>query len=81
MSISVLVRAMSAGRGRRLVEPLAEALTALLALFMVIWGRGWSARHGTSRSPEFPALSVGRGPTCRSRSAAPSPCSSSPSDC
>src|SRR6266568_7107622 len=36
MSISVLVRAMSRP-WQRIVEPLAQALTALLALFMVIW--------------------------------------------
>src|ERR1700738_2265537 len=39
MSISVLVRAMSRP-WRRLVEPLAEALTALLALFMGVLGTG-----------------------------------------
>src|SRR5271165_2929210 len=37
MRVSVLVRLMSPPV-QRVVEPLAEALVALLALFMVIWG-------------------------------------------
>src|SRR5437667_7420307 len=37
MSVSFLVRAMSRP-WRRAIEPLAEALVALLTLFMVIWG-------------------------------------------
>ncbi len=58
MSISVLVRAMSRP-WRRLVEPLAEALTALLALFMVIWGARLVGTTWHQSIAEFPALSVG----------------------
>src|ERR1700739_887191 len=37
MRVSILLRALSRP-WRRLAEPLAEALTALLSLFMVVWG-------------------------------------------
>src|SRR6201998_3658634 len=37
MRVSILVRALSRP-WRRLAEPLAEVLTALLSLFMMIWG-------------------------------------------
>src|ERR1700747_3550399 len=37
MRVSILVRAMSQP-WRRLIEPLAEVLTTLLSLFMIIWG-------------------------------------------
>ena len=58
MRISVLVRAMSRP-WRRLVEPLAEALTALLALFMVIWGVRLVSATWHQSIAEFPAVSVG----------------------
>ena len=80
MSVSVLVRVLSPPL-RRVIEPFAEGLVALVGLFMVIWGaRLVGARPGTSRLPSFPHCRSGS-PTCRSRSAAPSPCSSSSSAC
>lgn len=58
MRVSILVRAMSRP-WRRLVEPLAEGLTALLSLFMVIWGARLVAATWHQSIAEFPALSVG----------------------
>jgi TRAP-type C4-dicarboxylate transport system permease small subunit len=58
MRVSILVRAMSR-RWRRLVEPLAEALTALLSLFMIIWGARLVGATWHQSIAEFPALSVG----------------------
>jgi TRAP-type C4-dicarboxylate transport system permease small subunit len=58
MSISVLVRALSRP-WRRLFEPLAEGLTALLALFMLIWGSKLVGTTWHQSIAEFPALSVG----------------------
>jgi TRAP-type C4-dicarboxylate transport system permease small subunit len=53
MPVSILVRAMS--RPWRCVsEPLAEGLTALLALFMVIWGARLVGATWHNRSPSFP---------------------------
>jgi TRAP-type C4-dicarboxylate transport system permease small subunit len=58
MSVSVVVRAMSRPL-RRLVEPLAEALVALVSLFMVIWGGRLVGTTWHQSIAEFPALSVG----------------------
>jgi TRAP-type C4-dicarboxylate transport system permease small subunit len=58
MRVSILVRAMSR-RWRRLIEPLAEALTALLSLFMIIWGARLVGATWHQSIAEFPALSVG----------------------
>src|ERR1700674_2208925 len=58
MSVSVLVRAMSR-RWRRLVEPLGEALVALVSVFMVIWGARLIGTTWHQSIAEFPALSVG----------------------
>jgi TRAP-type C4-dicarboxylate transport system permease small subunit len=58
MRVSILVRAMSRP-WRRAIEPLAEALTALLSLFMVIWGARLVAATWHQSIAEFPALSVG----------------------
>jgi TRAP-type C4-dicarboxylate transport system permease small subunit len=58
MSVSVLVRAMSRP-WRRLVEPLAEALVALVSVFMVIWGARLVGTTWHQSIAEFPALSVG----------------------
>jgi TRAP-type C4-dicarboxylate transport system permease small subunit len=58
MSVSVLVRAMSRP-WRRLVEPLGEALVALVSLFMVIWGARLVGTTWHQSIAEFPALSVG----------------------
>jgi TRAP-type C4-dicarboxylate transport system permease small subunit len=58
MRVSILVRAMPQ-RWRRLIEPLAEMLTALLGLFMVIWGARLVAATWHQSIAEFPALSVG----------------------
>jgi TRAP-type C4-dicarboxylate transport system permease small subunit len=44
---------------RRLVEPLAEALVALVSLFMVIWGARLVGTTWHQSIAEFPALSVG----------------------
>src|ERR1700674_4707684 len=58
MSVSFLVRAMSRP-WRRLVEPLGEALVALVSLFMVIWGARLVGTTWHQSIAEFPALSVG----------------------
>jgi TRAP-type C4-dicarboxylate transport system permease small subunit len=58
MSVSVLVRAMPWPL-RRLVEPLAEALVALVSLFMMIWGARLVGTTWHQSIAEFPALSVG----------------------
>src|SRR5947208_8388227 len=58
MSVSVVVRAMSRP-WRRAIEPLAEVLTALLALFMVIWGARLVGTTWNQSIAEFPQLSVG----------------------
>jgi len=58
MRVSILVRALSRP-WRRLIEPLAEVLTALLSLFMVIWGARLVATTWHQSIAEFPALSVG----------------------
>jgi TRAP-type C4-dicarboxylate transport system permease small subunit len=58
MSVSVLVRAMSRP-WRRLVEPLGEALVALVSVFMVIWGARLIGTTWHQSIAEFPALSVG----------------------
>ena len=58
MSVSVMVRAMSRP-WRRLVEPLGEALVALVSLFMVIWGGRLVGTTWHQSIAEFPALSVG----------------------
>jgi TRAP-type C4-dicarboxylate transport system permease small subunit len=58
MSVSVLVRAMSRP-WRRFVEPLAEALVALVSVFMVIWGARLVGTTWHQSIAEFPALSVG----------------------
>jgi TRAP-type C4-dicarboxylate transport system permease small subunit len=44
---------------RRLVEPLGEALVALVSLFMVIWGARLAGTTWHQSIAEFPALSVG----------------------
>jgi TRAP-type C4-dicarboxylate transport system permease small subunit len=56
--VSFLVRAMAAP-WRRVVEPLAEALVAFLAVFMVIWGARLVGTTWHQSIAEFPALSVG----------------------
>ena len=58
MSVSFLVRAMSRPL-RRVVEPFAEALVALVSLFMVIWGARLVEMTWYQSIAEFPALSVG----------------------
>lgn len=58
MRVSILVRAMSQP-WRRLIEPLAEVLTALLSLFMIIWGARLVAATWHQSIAEFPALAVG----------------------
>jgi TRAP-type C4-dicarboxylate transport system permease small subunit len=58
MSVSVLVRALSPPL-RRVVEPLAEVLVALVGLFMVIWGARLVGTTWYQSIAEFPALSVG----------------------
>jgi TRAP-type C4-dicarboxylate transport system permease small subunit len=58
MSVSVLVRAMSPPL-RRVVEPFAEALVALVSVFMVIWGARLVGTTWYQSIAEFPALSVG----------------------
>ena len=58
MRVSILVRALSRP-WRRLIEPLAELLTALLSLFMVIWGARLVTTTWHQSIAEFPALSVG----------------------
>jgi len=58
MRVSILVRAMPRPR-QRVIEPVAEALTALLSLFMVIWGARLVVATWHQSIAEFPALSVG----------------------
>ena len=58
MSVSVVVRALSP-RLRRIIEPLAEGLVALVGLFMVIWGARLVGATWHQSIAEFPALSVG----------------------
>jgi TRAP-type C4-dicarboxylate transport system permease small subunit len=58
MSVSVMVRAMSRP-ARRMIEPLAELLVALVSLFMVIWGARLVQATWYQSIAEFPALSVG----------------------
>jgi TRAP-type C4-dicarboxylate transport system permease small subunit len=58
MSVSVVVRAMS-HPSRRMIEPLAEFLVALVSLFMVIWGVRLVQATWYQSIAEFPALSVG----------------------
>ena len=58
MRVSILVRALPRP-WQRLVEPLAEMLTALLSLFMVIWGTRLVEATWHQSIAEFPALSVG----------------------
>src|SRR5947208_7807392 len=58
MSVSVMVRALSAPL-RRVIEPFAEGLVALVALFMVIWGARLVGTTWHQSIAEFPALSVG----------------------
>ena len=58
MRVSFLVRAMSQPL-RRMVEPFAEALVALVSLFMVIWGARLVDTTWYQSIAEFPALSVG----------------------
>ena len=58
MSVSVVVRAMSRPL-RRVIEPLAELLVALVSFFMVIWGARLVEATWHQSIAEFPALSVG----------------------
>jgi TRAP-type C4-dicarboxylate transport system permease small subunit len=58
MSVSVAVRAMPLPL-RRVIEPLAEGLVALVGLFMVIWGARLVGTTWHQSIVEFPALSVG----------------------
>src|SRR5712671_6062590 len=58
MSVSVAVRALSPPL-RRVIEPFAEGLVALVALFMVIWGARLVGTTWHQSIAEFPALSVG----------------------
>jgi TRAP-type C4-dicarboxylate transport system permease small subunit len=58
MSVSVLVRAMSRAL-RQVTEAFAEALVALVSLFMVIWGARLVGTTWQQSIAEFPALSVG----------------------
>src|SRR5580704_14529886 len=58
MSVSVAVRALSP-RLRRVIEPFAEGLVALVGLFMVIWGARLVGATWHQSIAEFPALSVG----------------------
>jgi TRAP-type C4-dicarboxylate transport system permease small subunit len=58
MSVSVVVRAMSRPL-RRIIEPLAELLVALVSLFMMIWGARLVGTTWHQSIAEFPALSVG----------------------
>jgi TRAP-type C4-dicarboxylate transport system permease small subunit len=58
MSVSVVVRLMSRPL-RRMVEPLAELLVALVSVFMVIWGARLVGTTWHQSIAEFPALSVG----------------------
>jgi TRAP-type C4-dicarboxylate transport system permease small subunit len=47
------------GRGRRVSLVLAEALTALVSGFMIVWGYGLCAATWHDLVAEFPSLSVG----------------------
>jgi TRAP-type C4-dicarboxylate transport system permease small subunit len=58
MSVSVAVRALSPPL-RRIVEPFAEGLVALVSFFMVIWGARLVGTTWHQSIAEFPALSVG----------------------
>jgi TRAP-type C4-dicarboxylate transport system permease small subunit len=58
MSVSVLVRAMSRAL-RQVTEAFAEALVALVSLFMVIWGARLVGTTWPQSIAELPALSVG----------------------
>ncbi len=58
MSVSVLVRTLSPAL-RRIVEPFAEGLVALVGLFMVVWGTRLVGTTWHQSIAEFPALSVG----------------------
>jgi TRAP-type C4-dicarboxylate transport system permease small subunit len=58
MRVTILVRAVSRP-WRRLLEPVAEALTALLSLFMMFWGARLVAATWHQSIAEFPQLSVG----------------------
>ena len=58
MSVSVAVRALPPPL-RRVIEPFAEGLVALVALFMVIWGARLVGTTWHQSIAEFPALSVG----------------------
>ncbi len=58
MRVSVLVRILP-DFWRRLFESIAELLTALLSLFMVIWGMRLVEATWHQSIAEFPALSVG----------------------
>jgi TRAP-type C4-dicarboxylate transport system permease small subunit len=58
MSVSVAVRAMPLPL-RRVVEPFAEGLVALVGLFMVIWGARLVDATWHQSIAEFPSLSVG----------------------
>ena len=58
MRVSILVRAMPRP-WQRVIESVAEALTALLSLFMIIWGARLVAATWHQSIAEFPALSVG----------------------
>ena len=46
-------------RLRRVIEPFAEGLVALVGLFMVIWGARLVSATWHQSIAEFPALSVG----------------------
>jgi TRAP-type C4-dicarboxylate transport system permease small subunit len=58
MSVSVLVRALSPPV-RRVVEPFADGLVAVVSLFMVVWGARLVGTIWHQSIAEFPALSVG----------------------
>src|SRR5712664_3959850 len=58
MSVSVVVRAMSRTL-RQVIETFAEALVALVSVFMVIWGARLVGTTWHQSIAEFPALSVG----------------------
>ena len=58
MSVSVLARTLSPAL-RRVVEPFAERLVALVGLFMVVWGARLVGTTWHQSIAEFPALSVG----------------------
>lgn len=58
MRVGVLPNALSGWR-RRACELAAEALVALLNLFMVIWGIGLAQTTWNQTVPDFPFLSVG----------------------